>query len=63
MEDEKVDLTTAETIAQLASNYKLAQEKAEKAKIEKQAKELIKDVAIDEADEEKWTKMFDEMKA
>ncbi|HJX50153.1 MAG TPA: hypothetical protein VJ438_01690 [Candidatus Nanoarchaeia archaeon] len=63
MEDEKIDPTIAETIAQLATNYKLSQKPSEKAKIEKQAREFIKDISVDEADKEKWTAMYNEMKS
>ena len=62
MEDNKIDETTAETIAQLAANHKLAQESAERAKIEKEAKEFIDDVSNNDAEKEKWQKMYDSMK-
>jgi len=62
-ETEKIDKTIAETIAQLAANHKLAQEPSEKAKIEKEAKEFIKDVSNNDEDEEKWQNMYEGLQA
>ncbi|RLG12016.1 hypothetical protein DRN73_03840 [Candidatus Pacearchaeota archaeon] len=61
-ETEKIDKTIAETIAQLAANYKFAQESSEKAKIEKEAEEFMKDVSNNDEDEEKWKEMYNGLK-
>jgi len=62
-EDEETRESIIETIAQLASNYKLSQKKAEKAKIEKEAKGFIKDVAKGEDEQKEYLAMYNEMKA
>lgn len=62
-EDEETRGSIIETIAQLATNYKLSQKSFEKAKIEKQAKEFVKSVAKGEDEEKEYLAMYDEMKA
>ena len=62
-EDEETRQSITETIAQLATNHKLSQKKAEKAKIEKEAKEFIKSVAKGEDEEKEYLAMYNEMKS
>ena len=60
-EEEETRGSIADTIAQLASNYKVA-EASEKAKLEKEAKEFIKSVAKGEDEVKEYTDMYNEMK-
>lgn len=62
-EEEETRESITETIAQLASNYKLAQETSEKAKIEKEAKEFIESVAKGKDEEKEYSAMYNEIKA
>jgi len=61
-EEEETRGSIADTIAQLATNYKLAQEASDKAKIQKEIKEFIESVAKGEDEVKEYTAMFDEMK-
>ena len=61
-EEEETRESITETIAQLASNYKVAETK-EKTKIEKQAKEFIKSVAKGRDEVKEYANMYNEMKA
>ena len=61
-EEEETRETIENTLAQLASNYKLAQKPAEKAKIEKEVKEFIKSVARGKDEVAEYTKMYNEIK-
>jgi hypothetical protein len=62
-EEEETRESITETIAQLASNYKLAQKTSEKTKIEKEAKNFIKSVAKGSDEEKEYSAMYNEMKA
>ena len=61
-EEEETRGSIADTIAQLAANYKLAQKPNEKAKIEKEAKEFIKSVAKGSDEKKEYLKMYNDMK-
>lgn len=62
MEEPETRENIAETIAQLAANYKLAQDFSEKAKLKKQAKEFVESVAKGEDEKKEYMAMFDEEK-
>ena len=62
-EEEETRGTLADTIAQLASNYKLAQGEAERAEIDKQAKKFIESVAKGEDEIKEYTEMYNEIKS
>ena len=61
-EEEETRGSIADTIAQLAANYKLA-ERNERVKLEKEAKDFIKSVAKGEDEIKEYTDMYNEMKA
>lgn len=61
-EDEETRGSIADTIAQLASNYKLASESSEKAKIEKEAKAFIESIAKGEDEKKEYLAMYNEIK-
>ena len=62
-EEEETRGSIADTIAQLGSNYKLASEPNEKAKIDKEAKEFIKSIAKGDDEVKEYTDMYNEIKA
>ena len=61
-EEEETRSSIADTIAQLASNYKLSQNSTEKAKIEKEAKDFIEDIANGEDEVKEYLAMYKEIK-
>ena len=61
-EEEETRQTIAETIAQLAKNYELAQDSTEKARLKKEAIEFIESVAKGEDEKEEYLAMFNEIK-
>ena len=61
-EEEETRGTISDTIAQLASNYKLAQGEAERADIDKEAKEFIESIAKGEDEVKEYTNMYNEIK-
>jgi ABC-type hemin transport system substrate-binding protein len=61
-EEEETRESITETIAQLASNYKVA-EAGQKVKLEKEAKEFIKSVAKGKDEVKEYTDMYNEMKS
>lgn len=61
-EDEETRQSITETIAQLAANYKTSQNKSERTRAEKDAKEFIKSVAKGKDELKEYTDMYKEMK-
>jgi hypothetical protein len=61
-EEEETRGSIADTIAQLGSNYKVAEGEAERADIDKQAKDFIKSVAKGEDEIKEYTDMYNEIK-
>lgn len=62
-EEEETRGNISDTIAQIASNYKIAQDAGERKKADKEAKEFIETVAKGEDEVEEYTKMYEEMKS
>ncbi len=61
-EEQETRESIIETIAQLASNYKVSKVN-ERAKIEKEAKEFIESVAKGQDEIKEYTEMYNEMKS
>lgn len=61
-EDEETRGSIADTIAQLASDYKVAQGDADRAGVDKQAKEFVESIAKGKDEIKEYTAMYDEIK-
>ena len=62
-EEEETKSSIGDTISQIAANFKVASDDAERSKANKEAKTFIESVAKGEDEVEEYTKMYDEMKA
>jgi len=61
-EEEETRGSIADTIAQLASNYKLAQGDSDRARIDDEAKEFIESIAKGDDEVKEYTDMYNEIK-
>ena len=61
-EEEETKSSIGDTISQIAANFKVASDDAERKKANKEAKTFIETVANGDDEVEEYTKMYEEMK-
>jgi len=62
-EEEETKSSIGDTISQLAANFKVASDDAERKKADKEAKEFIESVAKGEDEVKEYVDMYEEMKS